>query len=162
MSKMVKNVEIKEIYLKLYYFLKKLLDTMYIINPRTFNWRNQPMSMCPCPCPCPWTWTWTGTNGHMDICPPLLVGWTSATWSARVNVHVSLSVPMSMVLVFYSTFCPIRRFVSFDVLYHSAFFPFDVSYYSTFCPIRHFFHSMFCPIRHFFHLPFCPIWHFVF
>ncbi len=29
MSKRVKNVESKEIYLKLYYFLKKLLDTMY-------------------------------------------------------------------------------------------------------------------------------------
>jgi hypothetical protein len=59
---MVKNVERKEMYLKLYYFLKKLLDTMYnvhiiictyyiyymyivhIINPRKFTWRNLPMS----------------------------------------------------------------------------------------------------------------------
>ncbi len=30
MSKMVKNVKSKEMYLKLYYFLKKLSDTMYI------------------------------------------------------------------------------------------------------------------------------------
>jgi hypothetical protein len=29
MSKRVKNVESKEMYLRLYYFLKKLLDTMY-------------------------------------------------------------------------------------------------------------------------------------
>ncbi len=30
MLKMVENVESKEMYLKLYYFFKKILDTMYI------------------------------------------------------------------------------------------------------------------------------------
>ncbi len=69
--------------------------------------------------------------------------------------------------VFYSMFSPIRRFVPFDVLSHSAFFPFnifpfDVSYYSTFCPIQQFFHSTLCPICHFLHSTFCPIRRFVF
>jgi hypothetical protein len=42
MSEMVKNVESKEIYLKLLFFGKTI--RYYLINPRIFNWRNLPVS----------------------------------------------------------------------------------------------------------------------
>jgi hypothetical protein len=42
---MVKNVESKEMYLKLYNFLKKTIrHYAHIINKQKFNWRNLPMS----------------------------------------------------------------------------------------------------------------------
>jgi hypothetical protein len=96
-----------------------------------------------------------GENFSNMICP-----------CQRPCVHVSLSVSVSMVLVFYSTFCPTQRFVSFNVLYHSAFFPFgvfpfNVSYYLTFCPIRRFFpvdvlsHVAFFPFNILSHSAFC-------
>ncbi len=52
-------------------------------------------------------------------------------------------VPIGISYFRHSTFCPIRRFVLFDVLSYSTFCPFDVFYHSTYC------HSTFCPIRHF-------------
>jgi hypothetical protein len=76
MSKMIKNVESKEIYLKLLFFEKTV--RYYIINPRIFNWRNLPVStstfMCPCPCQCPWTQTWTGTHGRGHLLSAIIGG----------------------------------------------------------------------------------------
>ncbi len=57
-----------------------------------------------------------------------------------------------------SAFCPIRRFVPFGVFSIRCF----LLYYSTFCPTRRFFHSTFCPIRHFSIRHFVPFGHFVF
>ncbi len=43
---MAKNVDSKEMYLKLYYFFwkKTIRHFVHIKNPRKFNWRNLPMS----------------------------------------------------------------------------------------------------------------------
>jgi hypothetical protein len=55
----------------------------------------------------------------------------------------------------HSTFCPIRRFVPFDILSHSLLFLFDNLSHSTFCPIQHFLRSIFCPFDVLSHSTFC-------
>jgi hypothetical protein len=67
----------------------------------------------------------------------------------------------------YSTFCPIRRFVPFDVLSHSTvcpiqhFLSFDIMSHSAFFYFRRYVYSAFCHIQHFVLLTFCTIEHFV-
>jgi hypothetical protein len=95
MSKMVKNVKSKEIYLKLYYFWEKNYQILYNKSANIFNWRILPVStstsMCPCPCLCQWTWTWTGTHGHGHL--------FSAIAGGKLQQHdLPMSTSMSMSL----------------------------------------------------------------
>jgi hypothetical protein len=129
MSKRVKNVESKEIYLKCCYLLKKLLDTTM-----NNNVENGQMD------------TNTDKDMHVDMdmgrsrCFSTFFPFNifCHQWACFFPFNV-----LSRSHFFHSAFFP------FGVSYYSTFCPSRCFYHFTFCPIRRFFHLTFCPIRRF-------------